>query len=226
MPRGPSLEVRKYSYDTRAMERAKSQYVTELVGGEASIAKALALSDDPNVQKFLRALTKRKKEGSSIYAVAVKYGITLTQMVDIIREGYYSGILNEMFRAGTLTAQATIRDAQPSFSVCPQCDGRKTVVFPARYSAADTMGNKHLLEDEWVGTCPNCCGDGKVRQAGSAKAQEMIFRATKVLEEKQLNINVNQNNFSGVDSVIDDLDSRRSKRPRTIEVEPCQPEPD
>jgi hypothetical protein len=225
VPRPQSLAARKLSYDTRAMERAKGEYVAELAGGEEQARKHLSLCEDPQVQKFLRALTKREKRGQSVYAVASRFGITVSQMVDIMREGFYSGTLNEMFKAAALTAQATIQDAQPRFAVCPQCDGRRTVVFSARYSQPDPSGNRTLLDDERVDICPNCQGEGRIRQAGSSKAQEMIFRATKVLEEKQLVINNNLNNFSGVDSVIDELDSRRLPRRRAPVIE-VSPEPE
>jgi len=171
--------------------------------------------DQPKIQKFMRALARPKYQKWSITRIAERSGLSAMDLLSLWRQANLSKTVMTFIEGGPKVAEETVADAMSTLICCPRCDGFGDIKQPAELNDKGEAVSETLRK-----TCPTCNGTGSVRKAGDPESRKVVFKAIGILDSKAaVNINNTVNNFPGVASVLDEIESMRKERKTALTLD-------
>jgi len=207
---GRTKPLDRYIAETKEVEALKDAYIRSL---SDDIRQQLMFDDSPQIVAFLNDLCNPRQK-QNVYQVARKHGITPLVLVGVMERFYKHQVVHNYFRAGPAASQRVIAEAMPPPVACQSCGGRGRLYFPPQTNDQDKVVMKEMVRD-----CPTCSGTGSTMQPGSIEAQKIIFKSMGVIDSKESQVQVQVNNFNGVESVLDEIERMKKKRPDHPEIE-------
>lgn len=177
---------------TGPLDPVYSRYLESLDLDELKFA--LAKDASPKALAFLSSIVDPAKSKTDITTLAKRHAIGLTEMMQIWRSHKLCTAMGVHIDAAPAVAADVVLDAQSTRVCCPRCDGAGMIRVTRR-----------AIED-WI-DCPHCEAAGTIRKPGDPKARDLVYQTvgfTKVAGGPGINVNIN--NSSKVDSILDELE--------------------
>lgn len=171
------------------MDEPYNAYLNEIQLGQdttdgKSIDFVLAQSDSVNFRKLLQYIKDPRNKQMSLATLARHCDISLAQMVEFVNKSHVARAMARAQMAMPGIVGDMIDDAKSRMVNCSRCDGEGVV-------GSFNKGNDTGVPDEYK-ECPNCSGDGKIREVGNQHSRDRLMQTTGMIKSNT-GIQINQN---------------------------------
>lgn len=178
--------------------------VIEAMGEDRVVfEQALSYSDSPKIRNFLMGLATTKYKDWPLTRIASNFGVSASELTLLWRDYHLARGMLAVTKAIPRAMERIAQDAVAGETVCPHCDGRTTVIMQVQ--DVDDPDREPVRE---IVICPNCKGEGTIFKPGHEHSRDKMLEMVGLTKKgNNSNVQINQKfQFSGVESVIDELD--------------------
>lgn len=216
-PPPPSPKELERRQERKALFRAKKEAeldrlhnaFIETLAEEGELKQALALSDNPKAESFLKDLSSPRynRKKWTVSALAYKNGLKPSDLAQIWRRYNLAKGSITAISALPRVMQDIAEDARSTQEVCPRCDGMRIIERRIKESVTDprTGESGETERVEWL-DCPNCRGSGAVRKPGDRDARKVLTEMAEYTGKKVPLVSQTFVNMHNVESVVGDLE--------------------
>lgn len=194
--------------DDKYLDKLQNAFIEQL-GDIEELKTALAQSETPKIQQFLKDLVSTKHKRWTISAIATKNGVTPAMLSDIWRKYNLSKGMLVLLNGIPEVSEHIVIDAKSTKDVCSRCDGLGKI-----YGMPESDDKPKPILD-----CPLCDGKGTVRKAGNSEARKLMFEAAGITNKRGPNV-VITNTTVQVESVMDEIDKMMEASTTIIDISP------
>lgn len=188
--------------DQKYLDRLSNTFI-ETLANRDELMEALALSNNPKAENFLKDLSNPKynRKKWTVSAIAHVNGLKPSDLADIYRDYNKSKGAIVAMSGIPEVMKDVVEDAKSSSSVCDRCDGLGQIEKRTK-TIYEGVEQEQI---EWL-ECPGCNSTGKVRKVGDPNARKILTEMAGYTNKRIPLVQQTFNNIHNLATNSDDFD--------------------